>query len=245
MKRLYLSIVATALIISGCENKIWDSHYQEVPETVDQDIWEVIQADPDLSEFTGFIKEFGYDSLFSGNHTYTMFIPTDGAYASFLDTGTVTRVLLDYQISLHVIQSMNISGKQKIQTLGEKFALFEKAGNGTTFDGVDLTFESPLYRNGKYYLLEEVVLPKPNLYEFFAMNNPVLRDYIDTQDSIILDRELSRPIGFDEDGNTVYDTVSDVINLFEEEFFPVSEEFRYKTATIVFPLEEDYNEALT
>jgi len=245
MKRLYLSIAATALIISGCENKIWDSHYQEIPETVDQDIWEVIQADPDLSEFTGFIKEFGYDSLFAGNHTYTLFIPTNGAYASFLDTGTVTRVMLDYQISLHVIQSMNITGKQKIQTLGEKFALFEKAGNGTTFDGVDLTFESPLYRNGKYYLLEEVVVPKPNLYEFFAMNNPVLKDYIDQQDSIILDRELSRPIGFDEDGNTVYDTVSDVINLFEEEFFPVSEEYRYKTATIVFPLEEDYNAALT
>jgi hypothetical protein len=56
---------------------------------------------------------------------------------------------------------------------------------------------------------------------------------------------VSRPIGFDEYGNTIYDTVSETFNLFEEEYFPVSEESRYKTATIVFPLEEDYNAALT
>lgn len=238
-------IIVIFLIFTGCDEKAWNDHYNDQPETVDQNMWEVIQADPDLSEFTGFIKEFKYDSLFQGNDPYTLFIPTNEAFSKFLDTGTVSRILLDYHISPHFIQSMNVSDKQKIQTLGEKFALFERTGNGGTLDGIGLTFESPLYRNGKYFILEEVAVPRLNLYEFFAVNNPVLKDYIDAQDSIVLDKELSRPIGFDEFGNTVYDTVSEIYNIFEEEFFPVSEEFRYKTATIVFPLEEDYNAALT
>jgi len=174
-----------------------------------------------------------------------LFIPTNEAWQQLLDTGDVVRAIIDYHISLHVIQSRSISGKEKIQTLGEKFAWMERSGSELKLEEIPITFESPLYRNGKYYILNQVALPRPNLYEFFALNNPILSDYIDSQDSIILDKELSRPIGFDSLGNTIYDTVSIIWNEFEEEFFPVSEEFRFKTATIVFPLEDDYNSALT
>ncbi len=90
-----------------------------------------------------------------------------------------------------------------------------------------------------------MAIPRPNLYEFFASNNPLLRGYIDEHDSIILDKEKSRPLGFDENGNTIYDSVTEVINTWELEFFPVSEELRSKTATIVFPLQDDYEAALT
>lgn len=246
MIRHTCSLAVTAiLILSGCENKNWDEYYRSVPETVDRNLWEAVQEDENLSMFTGYVKEFRYDTLFAGDDSYTLFIPTNDAFQQLLDTGVVTRAILDYTISVHFIQSMNIRGKRKIQTLGEKFALFEKNGNEIFLDGIRLESESPLYRNGKYFVLGQVPLPRPNLYEFFAVNNPVLRDYIDSQDSLILDKELSRPLGFDDDGNTVYDTVAIEFNLFEDEFFPVSEEFRYKTATIVFPLEEDYNAALT
>jgi len=236
--------VVILLLLLGCERKEWDEHYQDQPETVDQNIWDVIQADEELSTFAGYIREFKYDTLFNTNDPFTLFIPTNDAFTGLLDTGSMTRTILDYHISRHFMQSVNISGKRKVQTFGEKFALFERSGNRVYLDGIELTFESPLYRNGKYFILDRVAVPRPNLYEFYAINNPVLRDYIDSQDSIILDREKSRPIGFDDFGNTIYDTVAIEYNKFEEEFFPVSEEFRFKTATIVFPLEDDYNAAL-
>jgi hypothetical protein len=144
-----------------------------------------------------------------------------------------------------VIQSGNIEGKRKIQTLGEKFALFENYSNATMLDGVPVKFESPLYLNGKYFILDQIALPKPNLYEYFVDNSPIFKSYVDSKDSIILDKEKSKPIGFDEFGNTIYDTVAEIYNEFEEEFFPVRKEFRNKTATIVFPKEDDYNAALT
>ena len=242
--QLFIASLALVFML-GCENKTWDEHYYDQPETVDQDIWEVIQADENLSIFADFIREFKYDSLFEGTNPYTLFIPTNDAWQQLLDTGQMVRGYLDYHISLHVIQSRNIRGREKIQTLGEKFAWFERSGSDMTLDEIPIGFESPLYRNGKYFTINQVAVPKPNLYEYFALNNPILSDYIDSQDSIILDKELSRPIGFDSLGNTIYDTVSIIWNEFEEEFFPVSEEFRFKTATIVFPLEDDYNTALT
>lgn len=242
--RIGTIIIILSFFLFSCEKKEWDKHYQDQPDTVDQNIWEVIKADEDLSVFAGLMEEFRYDTLFAGDDPYTLFIPTNDAFAVLLDTGAVTKSILDYHLSPHYIQSMSISGKRKIQTYGEKFAFFERSGDGISLDEIEISFESPLYRNGKYFIMSRVAIPRPNLYEFFGINNPVLKYYIDSQDSIILDKELSRPLGFDEEGNTIYDTVSIRYNAFEEEFFPVSEEFRNKTATIVFPLADDYNAAL-
>jgi len=232
------------LFLCSCE-KYWDDHYNSQPETVDQNMWDALQDQDNISLFIKYVNEYDYDTLFMTDDTYSLFIPGDDAISEFLDTGQMTPSILDYHISLHFIQSGNIQGKRKIQTLAEKFALFEKYGSSYLFDGIPLSFESPLYRNGKFFIMDMVGLPKPNLYEYFVVNNPILKSYIDSQDSIILDKEKSRPIGFDDFGNTVYDSVSETINMFEEEFFLVSEEFRNKTATIVFPLEEYYNAALT
>ena len=240
----YLAEGLLLLSLFSCEPR-WEEHYQTRPETVDMNVWDAIQQDPDLSLFVQYIKEFRYDTLFLTDNPYTLFVPDNQAFTALTDTGTMTRSMLDYHISLHFIQSRNVKGKKKIQTLAEKFALFENRGSEAYFDNIALQFESPLYLNGKYFIMDEVAIPLPNLYEFFSVENPVLMDYIDSHDSIILDKELSRPIGFDEFGNTVYDTVSEIFNLFEEEFFPVSKEFRGKTATFVFPREDDYNIALT
>ncbi len=232
------------ILISGCE-KYWDEHYDSSPETVNQNVWDAVQNENDLTKFVEFVKAFSYDTLFLTDDVFTLFVPDNDAFTAFLDTASVTPTVLDYHISLHFIQSGNIQGKRKIQTFAEKFALFESYQNTSLLDGIPLDYESPLYLNGKFFKMSKVAYPKPNLYEYFVKNNPVLKNYIDSQDSIILDKEKSKPIGFDEHGNTVYDTVSDIYNKFEDEFFPVREEFRYKTATIVFPKEDDYNNALT
>ena len=236
--------ISLIILLTGCE-KYWDEHYKTQPETVNINVWDAIQNESNLSSFVQYIKDFKYDTLFLRYDGYTLFVPDNEAFAQFVDTGVVTASILDYHISVHVIQSGNIQGKRKIQTRAEKFALFEKYNNASLFDGIQLNFESPLYLNGKYFIMNKVALPKPNLYEYYAANNPILKDYIDSQDSIILDKEKSKPIGFDEFGNTIYDTVSEIYNEFEVEFFPVREEFRNKTATIVFPKEYDYNNALT
>lgn len=236
--------LATVVLLTGCA-EYWEDHYKTQPATVDENVWDAVQNENNLSLFVQYMKGLNYDTLFRTDNAFTLFVPDNEAFTRLLDTAHVTSSVLDYHISMHYIQSGTIQGTRKIQTLAEKFALFSHNGSEMLFDAIPISFESPLYLNGKYFILEEVAFARPNIYEYYAKNNPVLKNYIDALDSVILDKEKSRPIGFDTAGNTIYDTVSDIYNEFEAEYFPVREEFRNKTATIVFPKEEDYNAALT
>ncbi|HNU76950.1 MAG: hypothetical protein WBK43_10375 [Prolixibacteraceae bacterium] len=231
------------LAASGC-HKDWDAHYTVALETVNENVWDALQKDPEVSLFMGFLKEFHYDTLFLTDNAYTLFIPVNQALQAHLDTGEITTSFLNYHISSQFIQPNAVKGKLKIQTLEEKFALLEYGSQAVMFDGIEITFESPLFLNGKYFRMKNVAIPKHNIYEYIAQNNPILKKYIDDLDSVALNKELSRPIGFDEHGNTIYDSVSVVINRFEEKYFPVKHEFRNKTATLVFPKLDNYNQAL-
>ena len=53
---------------------------------------------------------------------------------------------------------------------------------------------------------------------------------------LIIDKEKSDPLGINENGEIIYDTVANVFNKFEELYFPVKQESRYETATIIFPI---------
>ncbi|MEX0981001.1 MAG: fasciclin domain-containing protein [Bacteroidales bacterium] len=237
---IYIAILV--VVFEGC-NDTWDEHYSPYSETVDQNVWEAMVNTPEISDFIQILKDFEYDTLFLSNTPYTLFIPTNEAITQY--ENTIGKSILDYHISSHFIQSGNISGVRQIQTLSRKFALFQKSGTGMKLDDIPINSESPLYTNGKFFIMDQVAEPRPNFYEYYALNNPVLKTYIDSQDSIILDRERSEPIGFDDQGRTIFDTVSIIFNLFEDAYFPVKEEFRNQAATFVFPLKEDYENALT
>jgi len=233
------------LTVLGC-TKYWDEHYYDnTPETVDKNVWKAIQEDLELSDFVSVMKEFQYDTLFETDNSYTIFLPDNEAFSAYRDTGTVDTTLVKYHISEQFIQANIVSGKRQILTMSKKFALLENYGSVTKLDGVELDFESPLYRNGKYYKMSRVAVPIPNLYEYIGIYNPILKRYIDELDSIVLDKERSRPIGFDENGNTIYDTVAQTINMFEEEYFPIKHEFRTRGATLAFPVSDIYYDALT
>ncbi len=243
--RILISLVSVLLLLSfsGCQ-EYWDAHYNTASETVNENVWDALLKDPQVSLFTEYLKRFQYDTLFRTNNAYTLFAPDNAAIQAYLVNGEITTSFLDYHISSQFIQPNAVSGKFKIQTLEKKFALLEYTRFGAKLDGIELTWESPLYLNGKYFRMKNVAIPKGNIYEYITRFNPTLKKYIDNLDSVVLDRELSRPIGFDENGNTIYDSVSVIINRFEEKYFPIKHEFRNKTATLVFPREELYNHAL-
>jgi hypothetical protein len=134
--------------------------------------------------------------------------------------------------------------ERKLQTLSEKFALIENIENTYYIDGIEIINSSPLFMDGKFYEISQVLVPRPNLYQYLQRNNPAIHKYIDTQDTIVLDMELSTRIGFDEQGRTIYDSVTSVLNFYEQEYFPISKEFRDFTATLVLPDQIFYEFAL-
>lgn len=212
--------------------------------TVDRNVWDAVKEEEDFSEFVAYMEEYELDSIFERDGVYTLFIPDNEAIAEYVSHDSMSNLTLAYHIISHLIQSKNIEKKRKVQTITEKFAFFERKGSISYFDEIEASNESPLYQNGKFYRLTAVAKPLPILFRYFAEECPPLKRYIESLDSIIVDKEESKPIGFDDDGNIIYDTVPIVYNRFEEEIFPVREEYRNKTATAVFPRIESYNNAL-
>jgi hypothetical protein len=242
--KYYILGVLIYIMFAGCE-KNWQEHYDTIPESAKKNLWDAVKSSPNLSVFVSYIEELNYDTLFTSNDTYTLFIPDNDAMTKFLDTASMTKSILDYHISRHFLQSSDIRGMRRLPTYSGKFATFYYKGGGPLLDDIPLVYESPLYENGKYFIMNSVGAPLPNIYEYLMINNPILKAYVDGFDSIIVDQDRSLPIGFDDEGNIIYDTVAIIHNEFEEMFFPIRSEFRNRTATLVFPDGDDYNNALT
>ena len=232
------------LVISGqgCRDS-WEEHFLPAEVQV-KPIWEAIQEEPRFSVFVEEIKNLSLDTIFSNGITYTLFIPGNEALRQALDTSTSPEQLLLYHISPTLFMSRNVTQNRRLQTLLGKFALLSAGENAFLYDDAAVITSSPLFLDGKYYEIESPAIPRPNLYEFTALYSPYLKEYIDSRDSIYLDLELSTPVGFNEYGNTVYDSVIGVVNLFEQEYFPISKEYRNKNATFVLFTQEQYESAL-
>jgi hypothetical protein len=232
-----LLILLTQLFFS-CEDP-WADHYQDVPEKVNTKLWDALKEEERFSAFVQQMEAQSLDTLFRDGLTYTLFIPSEEAIKSILDTASNASEILLY----HILESLFIGDnqedeKQLLTSLG-KYVLFNPGGVLSSFDEIPISYTSPLHLDGKFYELDGLALPRPNLYEYIALTNPFLKGYIDSKDSIYMDKELSTPIGFDEFGNTVYDTVYGMVNTFEYEYFPLSEEFRNRRATfLLFTLEQ-------
>ncbi|MGE5395786.1 MAG: fasciclin domain-containing protein [Candidatus Saccharibacteria bacterium] len=240
-----IKIILAAIIVTlfGCTDQ-WDEHYNTPPETINTNVWEAIKSNSELSSFVSLMEKYKYDTLFLSDDTYTLFVPDNSAMAKMVQSQISDTTILNYHISRHFVQPVDIQGKRKLQTLAEKFSTFENIQGKPTYDGIAISYESPLYINGKYFIMEQVATPKLNLYEYFGVNNPYLKKYIDSKDTIIIDQEKSRAIGFNAKGETIYDTVSIKGNKFEDEYFPVSKEYRKWTATVVFPRIDNYKNGL-
>jgi len=238
-----LFLLVLLMITLSCCEKYWDDYYQ-APGTTGVKLMEAIRDNPDYSEFVKYLESTGLDTLLNRAESFTLFIPNNNAFYDFGGTDEMINNLLGYHIARTVFIPSNINGSRKLETLTEKYVLLTEDNDGIYMDGVPVSRNSPLYKDGIFYELDQVVYPRPNLYEYLDEYNPLLTIYIDSRDSISLDYTESTPIDFDRDGNTIYDSVYEIINRFERDFFPVSVESRDEAATILFPTEEMYNEAL-
>lgn len=237
---LFLSILFFA-----CQKEIDEYFYKDTEASVDTDILSLLKENAGYSKFVALLEQFQVDTLLDQGKIYTFFVPNNNAMGNIEQRILGDKELIEYLLTESYVNLNQIVGQNKIQTQGGKFALIEAVGNsGFTFDGISILSGSPLTNNGRYYEIAEVAQPKPSLYQYIAATNEFYRVFLDSQDSIYLDKELSTPIGYTDGGLTIYDTVFSIVNLFEKTYFPVSEEFRDNKATMLLFTQEQYDAAL-
>lgn len=241
--RLILAGFAALLIVTSCQQEEWDNYYKG-PETSNEKMWDIVKQNPDFSKFVELMHENSLDTIFDKEQSFTLFIPNNASFDSFSLGNLTMDKVLGYHILKTVFIPSNINGSRKLQTFFNKYVLVEEIENKYYFNGNLISNPSSLFKDGMYYELSVVATPKPTLYEYMNFYIPVFKQYIEGQDSIGFNPFLSFPIGFNDEGNTVYDSVFTSINLFERDYFPVSMESRDESATFILFTQEQYNQAL-
>lgn len=239
---IFLLVIITSF---GCRKELDEYFYGDTEEYVDTDMMSLLKQNANYSEFISILYNHNIDTVFEKGRTITLFVPTNDVIESIDEIYLDTIDWIKYLITESYINIAQIRGSQKVQTSGNKFATIHNSGSSAYFEEAEITLAGPLCKNGKYYEISGLAQPLPNLYEYIELTNPFFKSYIDSQDSSYLDLDLSRPIGYDSDGKTIYDTVLNTVNLFEEDYFQISEEFRRRKATMLLFNQEQFDNALT
>jgi uncharacterized surface protein with fasciclin (FAS1) repeats len=246
MKNPGLIILLILLLFTACTVE-WEDHYGNAEKSVNVRLWDTLQNLDNYSEFVKSMQFLKLDTIINSSAAKTLFIPTNEAFIEYLDGDTTGfRETMAYHIipTFFLLQNVENNHSRKLKTYFEKFALIQNLDNVYYIDGIKIVSSSSLFLDGKFYEIERVVIPKPNLYEYLRWNNPPIKKYIDLQDTVILDMVKSKPLGFNELGETIYDSVVTISNRWEEEYFPISKEFRDIYATMIIPDQLTYDAAL-
>lgn len=237
-----LITICILLLITGCDT--WEEHYVDPGGNLEINLWEAISADPAFSAFVELAEQYSIDTIFETNNAYTVFVPGNEGMNSvdFDQTDPVT--FLKSHIASTLFLTRNITNETKLQTLSGKFAVLKEDQDSYFFNNTLIASQSDLHYNGIYYSLEGASQPFDNLFQYVERINPSIAAYIESQDSVYLDLEKSKPVDINAQGEIIYDSVMISINLFELLYFPLSEEFRDNRATLVIPTEEQYELAL-
>ena len=244
-RKILLNVSLMVLILPSCQEP-WYNHYHDFEANVDMKLIDALYNEPRYSKFVQYVSQYGLDPILYSDESKTLFVPSNEAFEWLTteDTTGFMDQIMSYHTSPTVFLSNNIQGSKKLlSTLGKYISITQIPG-GFLMDGISVNFSSPLYLDGKFYELSTVAVPKPSIYGYMELYSPFLRKYIDSFDTLYLDKSLSIPLGYNEQGETIYDSVFLEYNLFEEDFFPISEEFRLRTATLLLFTQKQYDEAI-
>lgn len=192
----------------SCQDDQWDKHYDRDNSLPNENLYELIQQDADLSKFAQMIEISGYKDLLASTQSLTVWAPVN----STLEDVDLTDVAAVRTLVGNHIARFNISSstpvEQSVKMVNRKVYHFTNDG-GLNFGGSLLLAKDKLAHNGVLHKVNSNILYFNNLYEYLGAseNTSKVWNFLSSFTEEIIDEELSTPIGVDENGLTIYDTV--------------------------------------
>lgn len=171
LKILFLSLVLT-LGLAGTM-RITQAQQEETLETV----YDVIQADERLTSFTALVDAAALADNLDHDGPFTVFAPTDTAFATFeandVDTdATLTEILL-YHVINGDYSAPNVANQDSLPTLlGEHVAFDVEDGVIVLNDTVKVTVTDMEASNGVVHIIDAVLLPPTNSLVTSPLGSP-------------------------------------------------------------------------
>lgn len=202
------------LAFTACTDT-WDSHYQPKPElNATETLWDLIEADPELSQFEAYVKATGYDQYLSQNRFYTVWAPVDGSefYSTHPLEGISDSMLKVYKFEFvenHIADynhaASGVMDDNMIKMLNGKYNRFEGNADSYTFKKVPVKATNIAAKNGLLHKTESNAIFTANIWEQLDKIESIslLNGFLKSYDEIIFD-EVNSVQGPKVDGEVTY-----------------------------------------
>ena len=172
MKTL-LASVATLSLMTGTAGLAYADHHMEHEghKMESMDIVETAAANDDFSTLVTAVTEAGLVEALQGDGPFTVFAPTNEAFAA-LPEGTLDTLLMDENIEqlqgilkLHVVSGDIMAtdipdGAMDVETLSGDMIEVVKSDAGVTVGGANVVMTDIKTSNGVIHVIDSVILPQ-------------------------------------------------------------------------------------
>lgn len=221
-----VALFAASLALTACTDT-WDDHYEST-KMGNGTIWQALQANPNLKNFSKVVKACGYDQTLNGSQTFSVFAPLDAQFTSDMadqliasyneqksrgvkdNDNTVVRQFLQNHISLfnHPVSTLT---NDSISMMNGKYQVLTTSTIGET----QIASSNDLYSNGVLFTINKQMDYFPNVFEYLALDTDVdsVYNFLEAYNVYKFDADKSVAGGI-EDGKVVYlDSVMVMNNL--------------------------------
>jgi uncharacterized surface protein with fasciclin (FAS1) repeats len=201
-----------AFLFAACADE-WAKHYETTPNEMEgisnETIFTYLEGEANYSAFVALLKETGLAEELNKGNVYTVWAPTNDVMPD-LSSYTIEqkRLIAKSHINSIALYETKLSDGKKIKMLSGKNFILTKEGDTFLLDEKPLS-SGQVCNNGVVYILEGTIIPRMNLLDYLLNSGEeytTFRRELFSRTDTIFDLDNSFPLGFNEDGNQIYDS---------------------------------------
>ena len=162
-----VSIMLTMLL--GC-SKINDTRNDITDTSLKQNLFELINANPDLSSFAKYLVQTGYDKVISSSKNYTVFAPVNKSLAT-LDAAIINnpiqlKLFVGNHIATQLYRTSDVTATTRISMINGKFSNMMKS----KLEDATIKTADNYASNGLLQIMDQSIPALENCWEFINNN---------------------------------------------------------------------------
>lgn len=219
MKKIISKLFVLLLLFTGCQDD-WSDYYKdsEGGETdasgATVNLLDQLKSIPEYSEFVKLLEETKISEELTRNQVLTVWAPTNASIPAEVATMSEKdkTTLCKNHINYVALYTTKLTDGKVIKTLaGKNLTIKENGTDQFSFDGQEVTKLNQKCTNGVIHEIDGWLIPRKNIFEYIieeaGPEYSIIRDSLLARCDTVFKPGLSFPLGVDELGNTIYDSV--------------------------------------
>lgn len=224
MKARYilLTFVILAMMCWGCQTA-WDNYFEEKEETegvvYPMNLLEYMETKQEYSDFVDLLHETGVAGELAKDQMLTVWALPNDLMPQEISSYNLSekRRFIRNHINNVALYKSKLDGTRKIHTLEGKVLVTGKDRSFFYIDNCAVIHMNQICKNGVVHEVKGPLIPRKNIYEYMMECGDefsIFRDTLNGYNDTIFRPDLSTPLGVNEWGNTIYDSVFVIENPF-------------------------------